>query len=342
MSERERLLSSLAGTIRDYRVGEISEPSPEHVERWISQFDSRVQIPILGELDHVLRQTYYSREVVERSLGRLLTNDNLAGTDPRGFWRQAHLFRGQGHGESQQDLLALLDVALRRQWDFSSAECGAVGGAFVYLDDAVFTGERVIQDLERWIEEAAPATGIVHIVVLVCHTLGRYWVEQRVRECARRHNKLIEIKFWRLRAIENRKVCAKDSEVLWPTQAPDDASVRTYQEDPRVGEIVWRPAGGESRIFSTESGRQLLEREFLAAGARLVAKVQNPNRMMRPLGYSRFGFGFGSIVATYRNCPNNAPLVLWWGDPTLPAAHPLHWWYPLLPRKIHPAETSGT
>ncbi len=32
--------------------------------------------------------------------------------------------------------------------------------------------------------------------------------------------------------------------------------------------------------------------------------------------------GFGSLVVTFRNCPNNAPLALWVGDP----------WYPLFPR----------
>jgi hypothetical protein len=32
--------------------------------------------------------------------------------------------------------------------------------------------------------------------------------------------------------------------------------------------------------------------------------------------------GFGSLIVTYRNCPNNAPLALW-------VDHP---WYPLFPR----------
>ena len=35
--------------------------------------------------------------------------------------------------------------------------------------------------------------------------------------------------------------------------------------------------------------------------------------------------GFGSLVVTFRNCPNNAPLALWAGDP----------WYPLFPRRTN-------
>jgi hypothetical protein len=33
MAERDDLLASIASTIRDYRAGEIAEPTPEHVDR---------------------------------------------------------------------------------------------------------------------------------------------------------------------------------------------------------------------------------------------------------------------------------------------------------------------
>ena len=35
MTKRNRLLESIAGTIADYRAGEIAVPTPQHVERWI-------------------------------------------------------------------------------------------------------------------------------------------------------------------------------------------------------------------------------------------------------------------------------------------------------------------
>jgi hypothetical protein len=44
----------------------------------------------------------------------------------------------------------------------------------------------------------------------------------------------------------------------------------------------------------------------------------------RPLGLVPLQtLGFGSTIVTFRNCPNNCPLVLWAGHP----------WYPLFPRK---------
>lgn len=54
-------------------------------------------------------------------------------------------------------------------------------------------------------------------------------------------------------------------------------------------------------------------------------------RQRCPLSFSPFGVGFGSMIATYRNCPNNCPLSMWWGDPEATSGA-LHW-YPLLQRE---------
>lgn len=50
------------------------------------------------------------------------------------------------------------------------------------------------------------------------------------------------------------------------------------------------------------------------------------NEYQRPLGNMVLEtLGFGSMLVTFRNCPNNSPLALWAGDP----------WYPLFPRKVN-------
>ena len=55
---RQELLQSIATTILDYRQGEIAAPTPDHVDRWVWQFDAPYQEAILVELDHVLKQSY--------------------------------------------------------------------------------------------------------------------------------------------------------------------------------------------------------------------------------------------------------------------------------------------
>ena len=56
---RAALLQQIATTIADYRQGEIPQPSSAHVEQWVNQFDAAVQLPILQEMDHVLKKTYF-------------------------------------------------------------------------------------------------------------------------------------------------------------------------------------------------------------------------------------------------------------------------------------------
>jgi hypothetical protein len=76
MTQRPRLLQSIATIITDYRAGEIPTPTPQHVEQWISQFPMVVQEPILTEMEHVLGHTYLNKTSVERFLSRVATNPN--------------------------------------------------------------------------------------------------------------------------------------------------------------------------------------------------------------------------------------------------------------------------
>ena len=64
MSQRNNLLASIAQTIQDYRNGSLPQPITDHVERWVQQFDAAVQLPILQEIDHVLKNVYFSKEKV--------------------------------------------------------------------------------------------------------------------------------------------------------------------------------------------------------------------------------------------------------------------------------------
>ena len=125
--------------------------------------------------------------------------------------------------------------------------------------------------------------------------------------------------------------------MLWPASIPDDAALTAYIAEEQRFPFEPRQPGArwEHDVFSSEQGRQLLEREFLLAGMRIRSFCQNPNPAMRPLGFSAFGVGFGSLIVTFRNCPNNSPLALWWGDPSALPNHPFSRWRPLFPRKTY-------
>ena len=85
MVERDELLVSIVKTTADYRKGVLKAPTPDHVDRWVKQFDDSVQLAILREMGYVLKKTYFSREKTERFLANLFRIKELAGHDPCTF-----------------------------------------------------------------------------------------------------------------------------------------------------------------------------------------------------------------------------------------------------------------
>ena len=120
MNGRGELLASIANTIRDYRAGALPEPVPDHVDRWIRQFGTDVQLPMLREMDHVLRRTYFSRNRVHEFFTSVMGNRQLAGKEPREFWRNAHLLDIQQDGHSQTEIRQLFSEALEQKYGIAA------------------------------------------------------------------------------------------------------------------------------------------------------------------------------------------------------------------------------
>lgn len=321
---RQELLQSICDTTADYRAGDLAPPTPDHVDRWVSQFDEAVQLAILSEMDHVLKKTYFSADVVARFLRGALKTQELAGDDPCNFWPQVELLEVQGGGNSQREMNALFKEILR-------AECGAEfhqgnqsPNAFVYLDDGIFTGNRVRRDLEAWIENQAPNRCRLHVICIALHSGGQYYAKKRIENKIAEVGKEVDVIWWRRIELEDRRAYSYSSDVLRPTLVPDNPEVQEYVAGLRYPPTL-RAAGsvGNQKIFSSEEGRALLEQEFLVAGVRIRSMCPNLGDTQRPLGHMTLeSLGFGSMIVTFRNCPNNAPLALWAGDP----------WYPLFQR----------
>lgn len=323
MTERNDLLASIATTTADYREGDLPAPTPDHVDRWVNQFDGDVQLPILREMDHVLKQTYISRKEAKKFLAGLFGTEKLVGEDPCAFWSGVKFLDIQGGGASQKEMLALFGRILTKKCGISIDDCGAEPQAFVYLDDAIFSGGRASQDLVKWIKEDAPDKARLHVVVIATHQ-SSYYNKNKVTAAMKEAEKSIKITWWHSVDLEDRKKYTDSSDVLRPVAIPTDPAVQEYTEALRYQPQLRTPGKvGELGIFSSDAGRQLLEQEFLKAGVRIRGMCPHLNQYQRPLGNMVLDtLGFGSMIVTFRNCPNNAPLALWAGDP----------WHPLFPR----------
>ena len=327
MSRREDVLESLSKTIADYRDGEVGKFNASHVEKWSEQFDTSVRLPILEEMDYVLKQTYLPKSDIKEFLSALVVNDKLTNGDPRSYWQSVKLLNIQGGGASQVDMLEMFGDALDSECRLTLSECSGSSGTFVYLDDGIYTGNRILTDLKPWIQSDAPDRATLNIIVIVLHRSGQYYAETELNKTSRAVGKTISIKWWRCLDLEDRKSYTDSADVLRPVKVPNDQAIQKYVASLTHPVQLRKPGSfGKHQIFSSEEGRHLLEQEFLKAGCRIREMCPSLNKYQRPLGNSVLEtLGFGSLVVTFRNCPNNSPLVLWVGNP----------WYPLFPRKAN-------
>lgn len=262
-------------------------------------------------------------------LAMVAGNHKIAGPDPCTFWRNVTFLNIQGGGHSQYDMLGLFSIALQKQCGFTTAQCGGgTSTTFVYLDDVIFTGNRVLKDLTAWINSSAPATAHVHVVTMGLHLGGQYYAQGRIDTAAKAAGKSITLKWWHSIEIEDRRNYTDSSDVLRPTAIPTDPSTQAYVQNLGYVPTLRKPGNvGGKGFFSSEQGRNLLEQEFLKTGVHIRTNLSPLlNKYMRPLGNMVLETtGFGSMIVTFRNCPNNAPLALWTGNP----------WYPLFARKTN-------
>lgn len=326
---RTVLLSKLAKRLGDYRSFPKDVSVEDHIDKWVSQFDAAVQVPILEELRHVFRRTYFNANNMRHFLETVAQAPNLVGTDPKKFWAQTGVLNIQQRGDSQRDMIAIFDDVLTELHGTPSTAAGNAQAEYVFLDDACYTGMTLINDIGRWIDNSAPTACRLNIVVIGLHSNGKDFANRKLTERSRSAKKAIDIKWWCSVELEDRQNYTDVSDVLRPHALPSTpevtayVSAMTYKPRLRVGSAV----GGKG-VFSGDAGRKLLEQQFLDKGAWIRTVCKNLNQYQRPLGNSVLEtLGFGSTIATFRNCPNNAPLVFWVGDP----------WYPLFPRTTNSA-----
>lgn len=327
----KQVIGSICETIADYRIGDLAARTPDDVICWAKQFPRDARDPILAELDHVLKRTYISLSVAKGFLDRLVLHKELVGDDPEVFWSEVELLDIQDGGNSQHDMLALFAQVLDDKLGMDAEECGGANNStFIYLDDGVMTGNRVLNDLRDWLDADAPDAGDVHVIAMVTHTGGVSYAHKELEKKAKAVGKNITFHWWRSLTLEDRRFHTNVSDVLRPNALPDDDAVQEYVEYLKgVGYPPTLRQGssrGEEKLFTSHEGRVLLEQQLLIAGAHIKQDCPLLPTNVRPLGYMVLKtLGFGAMIVTYRNCPNNCPPALWAGDP----------WIPLFPRRVN-------
>lgn len=335
---REDIIKSISNIAKDYREGAIM--NEQHVEEWVLQFNKQDQLTILLEMEYILQNFYVSKKMAYSYLEGLLEVKEIVGEDFLQNYKRIKFLNIQNLGYSQKDLLKLMNDILNQKYGLSIEECGSDSpDIYFYLDDCLFSGNRVYRDIERWIGEAKPSSQL-HLAFFGLHTSNFDFRYRQINElCA---SKNIKVTFWRYKQINN-IIWGDKYDCCWPSNLINyhqdvynfvDSLDEQRTEKQRANIPLFRNDSKSfaDSLFTSKEGRNLVEKAFLEKGTYIYNL--SINKSMKPLGYDYSPtLGFGSLFITYRNIANNCPLVLWWGDKTKP--HPINQWYPLFPRTVN-------
>lgn len=337
---REEYIKYIAGIIQDYRSGEIEKITPSHVDKWIKQFKTDDQVTILQEMYHILKQYYLSREDVKKYVKRFLSNKGLFGIDPKIFLKGTNFLHIQQVGKSQTDIIKVIDEVLFDDYNLRISHCGG-SDIYVYVDDGLFSGNGLCDDIIPWLENTAPNNCKIIIYTIVRYKQGWDYAKKKFLPAARKKN--IKGKGFANIHLNNERKKDAAMEFVWTQRVIGDPYIDQYRaelekksKENDLNVQLFRNKGTplKETLFSSYKNRDIVEKAFLEVGAKLVITAECPCEYIRPLGFDKLiSFGFGALFVTYRNVANNCPLALWYGDPESSTCQ-LRSWYPLFPRKI--------
>lgn len=328
------LINELVEICKDYREDDDFYFDFAHVQKWINQFSNYSRVHILSELVHLLSETYVSKNKLYDFFDDVIEflNENYKG-------RVFKLLNCQNKGNSQREMKEMLeDYIYQNSINFGSEDGDDL---WIYLDDFMFTGNTIVRDILQLEQQLDIDPRDVVVIVIATHTKAEYYCNMKIP--------LVSI--IRERVIDNYKLTnSKEIQVIWPNIINSDLLdmyikrlEQQHEHDPYpTKELLFRPdENGIRDNFLNEESRIILEREFIINGINIINCASNPNKSMKPLGFDyKMTLGFGSLSISYRNCANNCPLVLWYGEIVKGRLYfddqsPLHNWYPLFPRKTN-------
>lgn len=324
---------AIADIISDY---ENNEMTVEHIVEWVSQFDEPDRAFILDELTGIFSKTYFSKAKCYQILKGYLEylSNRFKYSSVKDFVSNAVFLDLQAEGKSQKALLSMLDEILQKEFKTQLALCGKNGPKqFIYLDDILATGNKIFFDLEKWFAATSNLDGSktnyqflkanklrLNVCVICIHTWGYSNVDFRLSKTLNdKAEKVIE--FFRYYQIENnlKEHDAKLNLVYPCEEQPNEVKLylnsldAVYYEDRAFRK---KTVPKQETLFSSPENRIRVENIFLMKGIEILNRVENLKaKGMRPLGFTmpkNKTLGLGTLFFTYRNIPNNCPIIFWW------------------------------
>ena len=306
--------------------------SEEKIIRWIMQFEESDRVFVLTEMNNIFEKTYYSPERAAGLYILMLTKagESLDYKELAEFLDNCVLMDCQASGKSQKAILSIVQIILNRK-GYDTSRLGSVSKKhFIYMDDVLCTGKTFFDNVCDWLK--LEVNGIKNYTRLVNGKITFHALYLGLSQTAF-DRKVGQLYFTFSRSlksfIKRRLNRFLDDNNLKPIQGLDDVITSYRNEvikhaDDYANEHNFSPYEHdfyrskeeiETDLFTSEQSRERLENIFLKKGIEILQVVSVHKHNVRPLGYSQpstKNYGFGALFFTWRNVPNNTPLVFWY------------------------------
>lgn len=338
MESNETYAQRICEIVKDYRNEDGIQITLSSILDWASQFGDDSNF-MLMEVAHLMPKIYYSKGKVIDYLGQVIDfyQKHYGYTDWDSFLKDLELLRLQPKDKSQSVLLDLLDtVAFEKIKKHLSDYDSFSKKHYLYIDDILATGGTIGGDICKWLSENNHVEKIknkditLQIAVICYHTLGwslqQYRIEKTVDPSVTKY-----IRIGRCMEVQNNlRVNAPLLNAAIPIRDFVSKDVLAYYENLDADKNIhqaFRQQGTpvNEDFFTSYNDRIKYENILLDKGLEIINMTAMPGANVRPLGLlspRHKMLGLGTHFITWRNIPNNCPLVFWWDVPG-------HNWKPL-------------
>lgn len=345
----EALVDQVFEKIKDFRKDEGVQITREGIREWALQFGDDAEF-MLAETDNVLRQTYLTKEEAIE-LFRNYIHDHIKRYKYDGissYLQDVCFLRLQPEGKSQDVIVDMVEEIIRQDYGLKVSDFAEYPKRlYIYFDDVLITGGTIFSDLSKWINSDDRLVLLnerkikLEVDLIVEHRLGQQNTLYRLEKYECPGLNIDNIKVWHYYEVENHLKLPSFvgrqqlNAVAIPVKESLPRDVINYWENLEAKnhpDYAFRSENqpAEEKYFTSAENRIRFETILSEKGLYIINQIQGEvKRNVRPLGFIHSSYktlGVGTLFFTWRNVPNNAPLVFWWEVPG-------HNWKPLFPAK---------
>lgn len=341
----KELATSIFKYIKDYRNDDGIQLTIENIIEWAEQFEDDAEF-MLKELNNIIPKVYLSKNDAKKCISLHLKQlmKDYGYSSASAFLIDTEFLDMQKDGKSQKIILELIEEVLSSEYQDSYIKYISFPKTnFIYFDDVLATGGTIGRHLIEWLS-TKDNVGITNAdktikgsfklsVHLFClHTWGHSFQKFRIKKTfvdSIEH----KINWYRNFEIENHVKWNNQSlNIAIPTKE-QPTNAKAYLANlsaEKYADYAYREEQSPNKegFFTSPENRIKYENLLLQKGLSIIEMIKGevkPN--VRPLGFVHPNYktyGLGTHFFTWRNVPNNSPLVFWWQVEG-------HTWKPLFP-----------